>query len=125
MGNDAENETTQEKGGVGRDAHPGLAGELGNELVAPGEDEERGRLATKRTRPSGGDEEDPDADTGPACELKLESREGKNRSGGERRIHRRSSSEKKGKRTAGSPGGRGHGRRGRESLQAANFGGEP
>jgi hypothetical protein len=64
--------------------------------VAPGEDEERGRLATKRTRPSGGDEEDPDADTGPACELKLESREGKNRSGGERRIHRRSSSEKKG-----------------------------
>jgi hypothetical protein len=47
------------------------------------------------------------------------------RSGGERRIHRRSSSAKRGKRTAGSPGGRGHGRRGRESLQAANFGGEP
>jgi hypothetical protein len=62
MGNDAENETTQEKGGVGRDAHPGLAGELGNELVAPGEDEERGRLATKRTRPRVVDEEDPEVE---------------------------------------------------------------
>jgi hypothetical protein len=42
MDNDGEKETTLEKGRVGSDAHPELAGELGDELVAPGEDDERG-----------------------------------------------------------------------------------
>jgi hypothetical protein len=45
MNDDAENETTQEKGGVGRDAYPGLAGELGGELWEVGR---RGDAVTRR-----------------------------------------------------------------------------